>query len=241
MKALTLGHHKIKKMFMNWFTQFLTSSIGRKLIMSLTGLFLILFLVVHLAGNLQLLIDDEGRSFNMYSYAMSNNLFIKVTSYGLYLFIVLHAIQGIIIALKNKASRKTRYAVKATDNTSFGARNMAMLGLLLLVFIGIHMGDFWYNFKFGSVGLVDYEGLSVKNVYSRVDSSFSNPILVGFYVLSMIGLAFHLWHGFASAFQTLGLRHSKYTPLIQTVGKIYSILIPALFAWIPLYFILFKN
>lgn len=226
---------------MNWFTQFLTSSIGRKLIMSLTGLFLILFLVVHLAGNLQLLIDDHGKAFNLYSYAMSNNIFIKVTSYGLYLFIVLHAIQGLIIAAKNRASRKSRYAVKATDNTSFAARNMALLGLLLLVFIGIHMGDFWYNFKFGSVDPIVYDGLEVKNVYTKVEASFANPVIVGFYVLSMIGLAFHLWHGFASAFQTLGLRHSKYTPLISIVGKIYSIVIPALFAWIPLYFILFKN
>ncbi len=224
---------------MNWFSQFLTSSIGRKLIMSLTGLFLILFLIVHLAGNLQLLIDDGGMAFNLYADMMAKNLFIKVTAWGLYAFIILHAVQGLILASKNRASRQNRYAVSVSDNTSFAARNMALLGLLLLVFIGIHMGDFWYQFKFGNPGTIVYDGLEVKNVFVRVKESFSNPILVGFYVLSMLGLSFHLWHGFESAFQTLGLQHKKYTPLIKKVGRFYSIVVPTLFAIIPLYFILF--
>lgn len=226
---------------MNWFSQFLTSSIGRKLIMSLTGLFLIVFLIIHLAGNLQLLQDDGGRAFNMYADMMAKNLFIKIVSWGLYFFILLHAVQGIIIAVKNKSARKTRYAVKAASETSFAARNMALLGILLLAFIGIHMGDFWYAFKFGSPGTTEYDMVTVKNVYSRVATTFSNPLLVAFYVFSMVVLAFHLWHGFESAFQTLGLRHKKYTPVIKMLGRTYSVVIPALFALIPLYFIFFKN
>lgn len=225
---------------MNWFSQFLTSSIGRKLIVSLTGLFLIVFLIVHLVGNLQLLRDD-GMAFNMYADMMAKNPFIQTVSWGLYVFILLHAIQGLIIAVKNKAARKSRYAVKASSDTTFASRNMALLGLLLLVFIGIHMGDFWYTFKFGSPGNIEYDLLVVKNVYVKVAATFSNPIMVGFYVFSMLILAFHLWHGFESAFQTLGLRHRKYTPVIRTLGKVYSIIVPALFALIPLYFFFVKN
>ncbi len=225
---------------MNWFTQFLTSSLGRKLIVSLTGLFLIIFLVVHLLGNLQLLRDD-GMAFNMYADMMGKNPFIQTVSWGLYFFILLHAIQGIMVAIRNRQARKNRYAVKADSDTSFASRHMALLGILILVFIGIHMGDFWYTYKFGTPGMIQYDLVEVKNLYLRVEATFSNPIMVGFYVFSMIALAFHLWHGFESAFQTLGLRHKKYTPVIRIVGKVYSIIVPALFALIPLYFFFVKN
>ena len=99
---------------MNWFVRFLTSSIGKKLIMSLTGLFLCLFLVVHLAGNLQLLLDDGGEAFNIYAYMMTHNPLIKAVSYGTYFFIILHAIQGIILAIQNRKARSSRYAVTVT-------------------------------------------------------------------------------------------------------------------------------
>jgi succinate dehydrogenase / fumarate reductase cytochrome b subunit len=223
---------------MNWFSNFLTSSIGQKLIMSLTGLFLILFLVIHLIGNLQLIAGDGGESFNIYAYFMTHNPLIKTVSWGLYAFILLHAVQGILLAIKNRKARgPKRYAVNTTANTSFASRNMALLGMLVLAFLGIHMGDFWYQMKFtNNLEYLSYPGINyqVKNLYAKVAVTFGQTWFVVVYVISMLVLAIHLWHGFASSFQTLGLRHKKYTPLIEALGKIYSVLVPALFALIPL-------
>ncbi len=230
---------------MNWFIQFLTSSIGRKLIMSLTGLFLILFLPVHLVGNLQLLMNDGGEAFNVYADMMGHNAFIQFTAKGLYFFILLHAVQGVIIYMKNKNASGQKYAKSTNANATWASKNMIWLGLLLLIFIFIHMGDFWFAMKFqewdqAELGreMIAYniEGQSVelKNLYAKVNYSFTNPLIVGVYVLSMVGLMFHLLHGFASAFQTLGLNHKKYTPAIELLGKLYSIIIPLAFAIIPI-------
>ena len=125
---------------MNWFSKFLTSSIGQKVIMSITGLFLILFLVIHLIGNLQLLKNDGGESFNIYAAFMAHNPLIKVVSITLYASILLHAIQGILITLKNKGARKQKYLVSNTQTTSFASRQMALLGTLIFVFICLNFG-----------------------------------------------------------------------------------------------------
>ena len=230
---------------MNWFVRFLSSSIGKMLIMSLTGLFLCLFLVVHLVGNLQLLLDDGGEAFNIYAYMMTHNPLIKAVSYGTYFFIILHAIQGIILAIQNRKARKSKYAVKVTRTTgtsSFASRQMALLGSLILIFLGIHMGDFWWKMKSGNVDMVTYDSfdIPVQNLYQKVEASFSNEIIVIFYVIAMIGLSFHLLHGFQSAFQTVGLNHKKYTPFVQALGKGFSLFVPALFALIPLYYFFIK-
>lgn len=222
---------------MSWLTKFLTSSIGRKLIMSLTGLFLILFLVVHLAGNLQLLISDQGQAFNGYAYMMTHNPLIKVISYGNYFFILLHAIQGIVIALANRKAKGSKYAVNTNVTASWSSKNMALLGTLILAFICIHMGDFWFKMKFtDQLALVPVEGMDVqvKDLYTQVKNTFSTWWLVLIYLVGLATLAFHLWHGFQSAFQTLGINHKKYTPFIHSIGKIFSIVIPVGFAIIPI-------
>jgi len=223
---------------MRWFINFLTSSIGKKIIMSLTGLFLISFLTVHLAGNLQLLVNDKGESFNLYAKFMTTNPIIKFLSYGLYSGILLHAVQGLALWIQNKSARgNKRYAKKVTravGTNSFAASNMAWLGILILIFLIIHMGDFWFAMKFGSVPVANYEGVEVKDLFSKVVTTFSNPIFVIIYILGMVGLAFHLLHGFQSAFQTLGLNHPKYTPLIRGVGSLIAVVIPVLFAIIPI-------
>lgn len=204
--------------------------------MSLTGLFLVLFLVVHLAGNLQLLADDGGESFNSYAYFMTHNGFIKFVAYGNYFFIILHAIVGIMIAVKNRKAKGQKYAVSSMSETSWSSRNMALLGTLILAFIFIHMGDFWYKMKFGDMGMVASASLGheVKDLFTRVNVAFDNPLIVVVYVIGQIVLALHLWHGFQSAFQTLGFNHPKYTPIIKGLGKIIAIVIPVGFAIIPL-------
>lgn len=229
---------------MNWFVQFLTSSIGRKLVMSLTGLALVVFLPTHLGGNLQLLNNDGGESFNMYAEMMGTNPLIQLTAKGLYFFIILHAIQGTLIYLKNRKASGKKYAVSTNANATWASKNMMWLGVLLLVFLGIHMGDFWFATKFQEWPVAeagremvtymhDGHSVEVKNLYGKVNMSFSNPIIVAVYLISMLGLAFHLMHGFSSAFQTLGLNHKKYTPFIEILGKAYAVLIPLGFAIIP--------
>ncbi len=210
--------------------------------MSLTGLFLILFLVIHLIGNLQLLNDDNGESFNVYAYFMTHNPIIVSISYGLYFFIMLHAVLGIVIAIRNRKARGSkRYAVQTTSNTRFASRNMALMGSLIFVFLVIHMGNFWYQMKFTTnLPMITYEGYTyeVKDLYQRVSVTFTQVWFVILYVISMVVLAFHLLHGFQSAFQTLGWNHRKYTPILKVIGIIYAIVVPIAFAIIPIAFYL---
>lgn len=230
---------------MNWLTSFLVSSIGRKLIMSLTGFFLILFLLVHLAGNLQLLKGDAGLAFNKYTEFMEHNPFIQFIAYGLYFFIVIHTIQGILLARQNRKARGSdKYKGGTAVKASWASKNMILLGILIFAFLMLHMGDFWYKLKFtDSVAATTYPGLDhpIVDLYTQVKISFAELWIVICYVIGCIALAFHLWHGFASAFQTLGWRHVKYTPIIEGLGKIYSVLIPLGFAIIPIYFYLTIN
>jgi len=212
--------------------------------MSLTGLFLIVFLLVHLLGNLQLLANDGGESFNLYAKFMTSNPLIKTISYGLYAFILLHAALGLFIWSKNRAARGSdAYAVKVTRavNTNGNiAKNMGWLGTIILVFILLHMYQFWLQMKMGTVPMANYAGQEVKDLYALVITAFSDPVYVVIYVISMFVIALHLWHGFQSSFQTLGINHEKYTPAIQFLGKVYSILIPLGFAIIPIYIFLTK-
>lgn len=226
-------------LFMNWFVRFLTSSIGQKLVMSLSGLFLISFLVIHLIGNLQLLVPDGGQTFNLYAKMMTTNPLIKTVSYLLYGSIALHAVLGLLLWQQNKSASggASRYAV-GTPKTTVTSRNMATLGSIMGIFLIIHMYQFWLKMKLGWTEMVRYEGYDyeVKNLYEIVDIAFSNPLYVIFYVVCMIAVGMHLHHGFQSAFQTLGLNHRKYTPLIKFVGSAISVVIAAGFAIIPIWF-----
>lgn len=240
------------------------SSIGKKVLMSLTGLFLTTFLVVHLAGNLQLLKDDGGYAFNSYAIFMTTNPFIKTVSWGLYAIILLHAFKGLALAVANKNSRKNKYVVNGSSkNSHWTSRNMGILGTIILAFVIVHMSDFWWNYKFGETPWTKYtvelssgditmesipkpesnssrtfktdtqEVLVAKDLFKKVQETFSNPIFVMFYLLSMLSIAFHLWHGFGSAFQSLGANHPKYNPLIKILGVVVSVIIPIAFAVIP--------
>jgi len=221
----------------NWFGNFLSSSIGRKVIMSLTGLFLVTFLIVHLAGNLQLLAGDDGQAFNEYTYFMTHNPVIKTISYLLYAFIVLHAIQGIVITMKNRSARGNQgYRKYSARTNSWASRQMALLGILILAFIFLHMGDFWYQMKMGTLGTKEYAGYDepLYDLYTKVKASFEQTWIVIAYLIGLVALGMHLWHGFWSAFQTLGLEHDKYTPVIKTVGYALAIILPLGFAIIPI-------
>jgi succinate dehydrogenase / fumarate reductase, cytochrome b subunit len=226
---------------MNWFSKFLASTIGRKLLMALTGLFLILFLVVHLIGNLQLLKNDGGEAFNIYAEVMTTNPIIKIISYVNYSLILIHIIWAILLSRKNSAARGVQgYAVNR-NSSNWTSRNMGILGTFIFIFLVIHLRGFWYEMHWGGIPTKDYVGhTAVKDLFDVVDKAYSNPAYVGVYVLSMLLLAFHLWHGFVSSFQTLGLNHPKYNPVIKFVGKAFAIVVPALFAVIPIWMYLDK-
>lgn len=206
--------------------------------MSLTGIFLMLFLIVHLLGNLQILSNDGGVGFNAYAKFMTSNPLIKLTSYLLYLSILLHAIQGWRLWSQNRNARGAQgYAVKVTRAVSTNARaasRMGWLGTIIFVFLVLHMWQFWFQMKTGNVEMVNINGVEVKDLYTPVMLAFSDPLYVIVYVFSMYVIGLHLNHGFQSAFQTLGINHKKYSPLIRFLGKAYSILVPLGFALIPI-------
>jgi succinate dehydrogenase / fumarate reductase cytochrome b subunit len=221
---------------MSWVTKTLNSTLGRKLIMALTGLFLILFLTGHVSGNLLLFKGDGGEAFNMYAKFMTTNPAVKLLSYLTYLSVIGHVIYSIALSKHNKAARPIGYAESmASTNSAWSSRNMGILGTIILVFLAGHMYSFWYQMHWGSVPTVTYAGEEYKDLFSVVSLAFQQLWMVALYVVAMIFLGFHLSHGFASAFQTLGLNHKKYSPAIKAVGSIYCILVPALFASMPLY------
>lgn len=221
---------------MNWFISALTSGIGRKVIMSLTGLFLILFLVIHLIGNLQLLYDDSGEAFNIYSHFMAGNPLIQLVSKANFFFILLHAFVSYTLYLKNKKARPIGYKVSAGGaNSTWSSRSMSLLGTLIFIFLILHLRGFWFEFKYGSVSTTVVDGIEMHDAYKWVVEAYANPLISAFYVISMIVLGFHLWHGFSSAFQSLGVNHVKYSGLIKAMGRLYAIIIPALFAIIPIW------
>jgi succinate dehydrogenase / fumarate reductase, cytochrome b subunit len=226
---------------MDWIVQTFRSTIGRKVIMALTGLFMCTFLVIHLIGNLQLLKDDAGMAFNIYAAFMTSNPLIKIISYGNYAIILLHVFDGLLLTLHNRSARPVQYAYsQPKEGASWSSRNMGILGTLILVFIVIHMKNFWYEMHFGSLDYAVYRGENYKDLYKVVMFAFQNPVYVAFYVFSMFAIGFHLVHGFASAFQSLGLHHSKYNQLIKTIGYGFAVIIPVLYALIPLYMLLAK-
>jgi len=219
---------------MKWFLDLFTSSLGRKVLMSLTGLFLTAFLAVHLAGNLQLLKDDGGRSFNIYAEFMGTNPVIQFISKANFTLILIHIVWAILLSRKNRLARgPVGYAI-APKKSAWTSRNMGILGTLVLIFLVVHIRHFYAEVHFGSVPTQMYEGKEVKDLYGEVVRWFKVDWYVGLYVFCMAALAFHLWHGFVSAFQTLGLNHMKYNPVINFVGKAFAIIVPALFAWIPI-------
>jgi succinate dehydrogenase / fumarate reductase, cytochrome b subunit len=220
---------------MNWFNKLLTSTLGRKLLMALTGLFLILFLVVHLIGNLQLLKNDGGEAFNVYAKFMTSNPIIVTISYVNYACILIHVFWALFLTIGNKRARGDQKYAVIKNSSPWTSRNMGILGTLILIFLVIHLKTFWYEMHWGGIPTVNYDGEEVKHLYAIVEAAYAQLWYVALYVFSMLVLAFHLWHGFVSSFQTLGLNHPKYNPLIGFVGKAFAIIVSALFALIPIW------
>ena len=265
----------------------LKSSLAKKYWMALTGLFLCLFLVGHLAGNLQLLVPDNALNFNKYALFMTTNPAVKLLSYVTYLSILFHSIDGAMLTFQNAKARPIKYAKNnAAASSPWASRNMGILGTIILVFIVTHMITFWAPMHFDKnmplqMMSVDTQGqkqdfylttdggylpkaqvdqkmivikdrtefydaranVKIKEGYKdlyKITVAFFKDAKMGLlytilYVISMGVLAFHLYHGFGSAFQSLGANNPKYNGLIRGFGKGFAILVPLLFAIIPLY------
>ncbi|RPA66430.1 succinate dehydrogenase [Cyclobacteriaceae bacterium YHN15] len=221
---------------MSWVSKTLSSTLGKKLIMALTGLFLILFLIGHVSGNTLLFKNDGGEAFNIYAKFMTTNPAVKLLSYITYISVLAHVVYSIILTKSNKTARPIGYAIsKSETNSAWSSRNMGVLGTIVLIFIVIHLQGFWYKMHWGNLPMVEYNGEQYKDLFAIVQFAFQQEWLVALYVLSMVFLGFHLSHGFSSAFQTLGLNHVKYSPAIKKIGLAFSIIVPALFASMPLY------
>ncbi|MGD8780083.1 MAG: succinate dehydrogenase cytochrome b subunit [Ignavibacteria bacterium] len=219
---------------MGWLFESLNSSIGKKIVMAVTGICLILFLIIHLAGNLTLFFGAEA--FNGYVHTLEPfKPVIRVIEVVLGLIFFFHILNGIRLWYTNRQARPEKYAVNASSkNSTFSSRTMIYTGSIIFIFLVLHLSTFWYYFNFSG-----HPETGEFTFYKIVIDLFQNYLYAGFYILAMILLGFHLNHGFQSAFQTFGWNNSKYFPLIEKLGQIYSIVMAVGFGSIPVYFLFF--
>ncbi|WP_262246724.1 succinate dehydrogenase cytochrome b subunit [Parapedobacter soli] len=208
----------------------MTSSIGKKMTMALTGLFLISFLVVHASINALIFINDNGETFTKGAHIMATNPVIRAIEVVLVVGILWHIVQGLLLWRSNRAARPIRYAVvHAPRRSTWYSRSMTLLGTLILLFLVVHTSNFWipnrvHQFRYG-------EELPL---YAMMLQKFSNPIEVAIYLVGAASLYWHLLHGFSSAFQSLGIDHSKYIGLIRWTGRMFSLVMLLAFSLMPL-------
>jgi succinate dehydrogenase / fumarate reductase cytochrome b subunit len=212
------------------------SSIGKKIVMALTGIFLVVFLVVHCYVNANVFFEHPDVNFNKAAHFMGTNFLVRVTEIGLFAGFLLHIIQGYKLEFQNRSKRTSRYAVTAGNKTSkWYSRSMAILGTLILLFLIVHLAHFWVPSRITGLEEVTYEGKIYHNLYLEMQNVFAQPWAVALYILGCFSLSWHLLHGIQSASQTMGWTTKNYFPLIKKTGVIFSILVPLIFALMPLH------
>ncbi len=212
----------------------LKSQVGRKILTGITGIGLMIFIIGHLAGNLTLF--GDAQAFNEYTYALeSMGVLLYIVEAGLAFFFLLHAYIGISIWWNRRKARPEGYEKYQTkggpSHQSWASKSMIFTGIVLLVFLVIHID----TFKLGETATVVNDGTQMRNLQALVVETFQNPIYAFGYTFVMILLGFHLKHGFWSAFTSLTMKHKKYSAVIYTVGIIFAILMAVGFLFIPLY------
>jgi succinate dehydrogenase / fumarate reductase, cytochrome b subunit len=213
--------------------KFLTSSIGKKTVMALSGLFLIAFLLEHLYTNVHIFFGDGGVAFDEASHSMVHSILIRIIEVVLFLAIVVHVAQAIILTRDNSKARPVKYAVSGTGKTSpWISRNMGLTGSLIFFFIVVHLYNFFVPYRVTDA--VGHE--SQLTLAQSVVEAFKNPWYSALYTISVIVLAFHISHGFKSAFQTLGMNNKKYTPIWNIASNGFAFLMGAGFAAFPILF-----
>lgn len=216
---------------MTW-KQTLTSPVGRKFVMGFTGIFLILFLIVHASINACIFMNDNGETFNTVAHFMSHNWIMRILEVGLFVGFILHIIQGLMLWKMNRAARPIHYSRKKyISKIKWYSRYMGLLGTLLLLYLIMHLAHFWIYTK----EELYFHGPDI-NLYQRMHDIFTQPLWFVLYLIGLGSLLFHLLHGFQSAFQSLGMNDKAWTPLVKKLGVAYSIIIVALFALMPVAF-----
>lgn len=210
------------------------SSITKKVIMALAGLFLIMFLFVHLTVNLLVLIQDSGETFNKAAHFMVTNPLIQFMQIFLFGGILLHIIMGVTLQIQNWMARPQRYKVEAYSEKSPFSKFMIHTGAIILAVLIYHLYNFFFQAKFGHIDEVTYSGIVYEDMGKMVLEKFSHLSHVLIYVGWLLFLGFHLDHAFHSGLQTLGLNHNKYTPAIFTLSRIIAIIMTVGFIIIPL-------
>jgi succinate dehydrogenase / fumarate reductase cytochrome b subunit len=210
-----------------------SSSIGKKLIMGITGLFLVLFLIVHCFINALIFFNDGGLTFNIGAHFMASNWIIRAGEIVLFVGLLAHIYQAVRLTLDNRRARPVQYAsYNGSANSKWYSRSMGLLGTLLTIFLIVHLAHFWVVSRFTGIPTVDANGH--EDLFAVMKHTFENLWVVILYTLSMVSLCYHLLHGFASAFQTLGWNHKKYNSIIKGVGIWYSVIISIIFAAMPI-------
>lgn len=222
---------------------FWKSSIGKKIIVSLSGIFLMLFLLVHLTVNLALIVDSTGITYNLAANFMSTNPFVKVMEPILAVGFLLHIIYTIIVQIQNWIARgSSRYEIFDQNKSStWSSRNMIWLGIFIFGFLILHLINFTFKVKFGHIPTVRIDGVDVKDLYTLVSSLFELWWYDVIYLISFVALGLHLRHAFWSAFQTIGLSNKKWLSRLKVMALVYTLVVSVGFSIIPIYFLIFKN
>jgi len=219
---------------------FLNSSIGKKFLVSLSGLFLITFLFVHLTVNSMILFDSSGELFNRAAHFMATNPIIRVVEPILAIGFILHILYTVILTIQNWMARPIGYhKQQRAFSSTWSSRNMIWLGLVILAFLVIHIANFFWKIKFTGdslLGGVVYDGVEMENTYHLVTTFFIQWWwIVAVYVIGAVALGFHLTHAFWAAFQTLGWSDNRWRKRLNALGLVISIIIAGGFATIPLW------
>ncbi|NCT95686.1 MAG: succinate dehydrogenase cytochrome b subunit [Chitinophagaceae bacterium] len=218
---------------MTW-KQVFVSSVGRKLVMGFTGIFLILFLIVHAGLNACIWAGDGGEMFLRAAHFMGSNWVPRILEIGLFVGFILHIVQGFMLTAYNRSKRSIGYAVNYADGSKWYSRSMGLLGTLVLLFLIMHLSHFWFPNR-ASQGFLLGEEI---NLFEKMKTEFSVLWVVIAYVIGCISLAYHLAHGFQSAFKTLGVHNKRYNQMLTSIGYGFSIIVPLVFAMMPISFYL---
>jgi succinate dehydrogenase / fumarate reductase cytochrome b subunit len=218
------------------------SSITKKVIMSLMGLFLLTFLLVHLGINLTLITFKSSDNFNLAAHFMGTNPVVKVLEVILFAGFAIHIFWGVILFFQNSAARPQSYAVSNNSQESFFSKYMIHTGALIFAFLVIHLMDFWVKSRFsGGMPVIQIGGIEYEDMGRLVLEKFTDPVYSGIYIAFLLFMGFHLDHTFQSALQSLGINHSKYTPFFKKFSRFLAVVITIGYIAIPIVIIFFKN
>jgi succinate dehydrogenase / fumarate reductase cytochrome b subunit len=226
---------------MKW-SHFFTSAVGRKIVMALTGIFLITFLIVHVGLNACVFADwvdttDNGEMFNKAAHFMGSTIVTRILEIVLFLGFILHIIQGYVVEAQNRARRGQGYNIAlGSRGSTWMSRSMALLGTLIFLYLIMHVAQFWVPSRITkTLEEVSYDGgrTQIHNLFLKMYEVFQSPLVVVLYLVGVAALGFHLLHGFHSAFRSIGVHNKKYLNLLKGLGYGFTVIVCIMFALMP--------